>query len=181
MPSRHGGSWSSVGDYSLDKREGMVSIPSWSYTPRSPLGGFSQAGDSIVRWYSNAVSISILVFVATSISAQDKPAASIDGKKLIGKWEGEPVVLKTKDGKTQLEFCGDGVLKVKVTLGESVSLSNEGKYTLDGNKLTIITKLPDGKEDRSVATITKLTDTELEWRNHDEKLEAFKRVKEEKK
>ena len=134
-----------------------------------------------MRCFSIAVSIPILVFVATSqLSAQDKPAA-VDGKKLLGKWEGKPVVLVIKDGKTLLEFCGDGVIKLKVTLGESLSLSNEGKYVLDGNKLTIITKVRDGKEDKSVATITKLTDAVLEWRNRADKIESFKRVKEAKK
>jgi hypothetical protein len=48
-------------------------------------------------------------------------------------------------------------------------------------KLTIITKLGDGKEDKSVATITKLTDEVLEWRDHADRIESFKRAKETKK
>ena len=117
-----------------------------------------------------------------ALAADDKPAAAVDGKKLVAKWEGGAILIK--DSKSLIEFAADGTIKVKTTKKTttgSIGFSNEGKYTLDGNKLTIITKLPDGKEDKSVAIITKLTDEELEWRNSAERVEAFKRVKEEKK
>jgi len=114
------------------------------------------------------------------LTADERPA--IDAKKLIGKWEGDAVGVKAVDGenKTIFEFTADGVIKLKVIAG-NVTISNDGKYTLEGDKLTIITQLGKDKEAKSVATITKLTDTELEWLNNGKMTEKWKRVKEEKK
>ena len=119
--------------------------------------------------------------VGDRICADDKPAAPIDGKKLVGKWEGTALVeSSTEKGTTFVEFAADGVVNLKAISGR-LSVTNEGKFTLDGDKLTIITKLGKDKEGKVVATITKLTETELVWVNADKKTESWKRIKEEKK
>jgi uncharacterized protein (TIGR03066 family) len=94
--------------------------------------------------------------------------------KIVGTWE----VTKSKDvppGAT-LEFTKDGKLKMKATVeGERVTM--EAAYTVDGDKITVVTKAPDGKEVRATATITKLTDTELVTKDEKGETDEFKRKK----
>ena len=124
--------------------------------------------------------ILLVCFIATfRLTAGDKHDATVDSKKLVGKWEGGFFVKSEddKENKTQIEFTSDGVFKRKVTIQNVTIIDSEGKYTLDGNKLTMISKLRDGKQAKDVATVTKLTDQELEWRNSTELTKSFKRVK----
>ena len=135
-----------------------------------------------MRYVLGPVAIFVLMAIGGGTpspgAGKDTP---IDGIKLIGVWEGKSTQDRPGgEGKCVVEFAKGDVIKVKDVSGK-VTLSNEGKYKLDGNKLTIITELPEGKQSTSTATITKLTDDELEWRSSAGRVEKFKRVKEEKK
>src|SRR5262245_20349585 len=90
------------------------------------------------------------------VAGQDKDE-KIDGKKLIGKWA-------PKEGGTEkfvVEFTKDGKLKF---VGEGKTV--DGTYKLEGNKLTIEAEV-DGKKEKMVRTISKLTDTELTSKDED--------------
>jgi uncharacterized protein (TIGR03066 family) len=99
-------------------------------------------------------------------------AADIDGKKLVGKWE--PKTPK-KGEDLKMEFTKDGKLLLTGNQGGKEE-KIEGTYKLDGDKLSFKLKIGDVSIDETV-TITKLTDDELEGKDKDGKVEAFKKVK----
>lgn len=98
-----------------------------------------------------------VVFVAGA-SADDK---KIDPAKLVGKWE----LTKSESGNAPkgaiVEFMKDNKLAITVDVnGKSVTLN--GTYKVDGDKLTVTIKPPDGgKEDSDTDTIKSLTDDKI--------------------
>jgi uncharacterized protein (TIGR03066 family) len=94
---------------------------------------------------------------------------------IIGVWE----VTKSDDGtppKTTIEFTRDGKLKVKTKSGDE-TLTIEGTYKLDGNKLTLTIKAPEEEEGQLTDTLTiiKLTDKVLITKDEKGKTDEFKR------
>jgi uncharacterized protein (TIGR03066 family) len=113
--------------------------------------------------------VAVVLAMACGATAADE---KIDAKKIIGKWEpkapkkGENMVMEfTKDGKLILSGEGGGK-----------ELKIEGTYKLEGDKLSFKMKFGDATVEEAV-TITKLTDDELEGKDKDGKVEAFKKVK----
>jgi uncharacterized protein (TIGR03066 family) len=109
------------------------------------------------------------------LSADDQPGEEIDGTKLIGQWE-----RGIKDNKYLIEFTLDGFVKIQHAK-ISTTTTNKARYILQGSKLTYITTLSPEKEEKIVMIITKLTDSELEYRYSGELIESFRRVKPKKK
>ncbi|HXD88511.1 MAG TPA: TIGR03066 family protein [Urbifossiella sp.] len=108
----------------------------------------------------------LLLALASAAAAEEK----IDAKKLLGKWE-------RKDSKKEtafiVEFAKDG--KLIVTSGKD--FKTDGTYKLDKDKLTIQLKIGEN-EVKDTVTITKLTDTELEYESGSKKTrDTFLRLK----
>jgi uncharacterized protein (TIGR03066 family) len=105
------------------------------------------------------------------------PADAKDNKssenKLLGKWS----LTDGQIGKATLEFDKDGGVRMARTAsGNEIKL--EGKYTHEGNKLTIIWKIR-GQEVKTTRTISKLTDTEFVSKDdNDGQVDSMIRLKE---
>jgi uncharacterized protein (TIGR03066 family) len=111
-----------------------------------------------------------VAFWAHNASGKDAKADLAKGK-LVGVWEST----KSEDlpkGST-VEFTKDGKLALQVKAKETVKL--EGKYTIDGDKINI-SVLVEGKEEKDVLTVTKLTDTELVTKDSKNKIDEYKKV-----
>lgn len=96
-------------------------------------------------------------------------AQKSNAEKIIGTWEME----KPEAGAgTLMDFGKDG--KVKVTVkGRPKPL--EGTYKVEGDKLSITMKKPDGKDETQTETITTLTDTKLVTKDDKGKTSEFKK------
>ncbi|SRR5579871_1305381 len=110
-------------------------------------------------------------------SALAAPAPKSNQTKILGVWE----VIKSDDGtppKTTIEFTRDGKLKVKTKVGDQ-TLTMDGTYKLEGDKLTVTLMTPDEKEKEvtDTVTITKLTDKELITKDQKGKVDQFKKKK----
>src|SRR5262245_3327925 len=112
-----------------------------------------------------AAVVCAIVFVAGA-SADDK---KIDPAKLLGKWE----LTKSESGNAPkgaiIEFMKDNKMSINVDFnGKSLKL--EGTYKVDGDKLTVTIKPPDGgKEDSDTDTIKSLTDDKIVLIDKDKK------------
>ncbi len=103
----------------------------------------------------------LALIVVTPSLADDK----IDGKLLLGKWE--PTGDKVPPGlKAVIDFQKDDKVVVEVDFnGKSQKI--EGKYKIDGNKLEMTMKTPDGQERSQKMTIVKLTNKEATIKDED--------------
>jgi len=110
----------------------------------------------------------VLALACGTVAADDK----IDPKKLVGKWE----QVKPEKPKIVVEYTADGKLKGAITI-EDKEITVEGTYKLDGNKLTMTSKIMGEKEQTRTVTITKLTDEELEGETDTGMKSSFKRIK----
>lgn len=109
--------------------------------------------------------------------AAPKPVPKATNKtKIVGMWELVKAEDKTPPGTTTVEFTKDGKLKVTASVG-GTEFNLGGTYTLDGDKLKLTIKGPDGKEKSETDTITKLTDKELHLKDDKGKAAEFKRKK----
>jgi uncharacterized protein (TIGR03066 family) len=99
-----------------------------------------------------------------------KPPSNKD--KILGAWE----VAKSEQVPkgSSLEFLKDGKVTMIVKEGKTETKMG-GTYTVEGDKVTIITKGRDGKEHKDPATIVKLTDTELVTRDDKGKTDEYKK------
>jgi uncharacterized protein (TIGR03066 family) len=98
------------------------------------------------------------------------PAATTRDK-LVGVWQAAG---PRTPADVTVEFTGDG----KVTLRADGKMPNgERTYALEGDKLKLTTKSPDGQEHTATATIKRLTDEELVLREESGIEETFKRRK----
>jgi uncharacterized protein (TIGR03066 family) len=109
----------------------------------------------------------LAILLAVGAGADDK----IDAKKLVGKWE--PKSEEKKESKMVIEFVKDG----KLTVTADKDFKIDGKWKLDGNKLTLEMKVGEN-EIKDTVTITKLTDDELIGESDSKKQkQTFLRVK----
>jgi uncharacterized protein (TIGR03066 family) len=116
--------------------------------------------------------LAALLATCCGLSADDKEE-KIDAKKLVGKWRPK----EKKEG--VIEFTKDG--KVLITADDGgKTLTREGTYKLDGNKLALTLKQGD-KERTMTRTVSKLTDTELVSADEKGKEDTLVRVKEKEK
>ena len=109
----------------------------------------------------------LIVLTAGFATAQDDNA-----KKIVGKWEITKSGSDLPTGST-VDFAKDGKLTA-VIKGEDTKL--EGTYKVEKDKLTVKLKVADQTIEETV-TITKLTDTELELKDKDAKVDVFKKAK----
>jgi uncharacterized protein (TIGR03066 family) len=116
------------------------------------------------------------LLLCSGLAAEDKKDQKLDPQKLVGKWEPKD---KPKEGEpTALEFTKDGQVFFTHTAKDK-EFKNEGKYTLDGDKLTLTVKIAD-KEVKIVATVTKLSNAELTAKGEDGKEKTLVRIKDKK-
>lgn len=119
----------------------------------------------------------VLALTCATLTADDKKADPIDGKKLLGKWEPKD---PKKGEEFVMEFAKDGKLSVTGTLDGKLQ-TFDGTYKLAADKLTFELKVKgaDGKveEIKETITLTKLTDDEMEGKDKEGKVEVLKRVK----
>ena len=115
----------------------------------------------------------VVVFVGF-VSAEDK---KVDAAKLVGKWE----LTKSESGNAPkgaiVEFTKDNKLSITIDVGgKKVELT--GTYKVDGNKLTVTIKNPDGGKDESdTDTIKSLTDEKIVLVDKDKKETEFMKKK----
>jgi uncharacterized protein (TIGR03066 family) len=95
-------------------------------------------------------------------------------EKLVGTWA--PAKAPEGAPEATIEFTKDGKLTVTAKVGEK-TITLEGTYKLDGDKLAVTMKGPDGKEKEETVTITKLTDEVLVTKDGKGKEEEFKKKK----
>lgn len=108
--------------------------------------------------------VAVALVVAGGVRAQDKDAKKddkkVDAAKLVGKWE---LTKSTDAGAPKgaiVEFTKDMKLKISIEFnGKNLDL--DGTYKVDGDKLTVTIKSPDGKEDSDTDTIKSLTDEKV--------------------
>lgn len=115
------------------------------------------------------VVLSVLTAGLTTFAAiaQEK----LDPKKLIGKWE--PVDSKLTNLTLEFQDKGKWILTIEI-MGRTEKA--EGSYKLEGNKLEV-TMLLDGKEQKELLTVKKLTDSEFVTTDSKGKEEGFRRKK----
>jgi uncharacterized protein (TIGR03066 family) len=97
------------------------------------------------------------VLVVGAASADDK---KFDAAKLVGKWELTESTDENAPKGATVEFTKDN--KVTVTLdfgGKKLELM--GTYKVDGEKITVTMKTPDGKEESDTDTIKELSDDKM--------------------
>ncbi|HKB01397.1 MAG TPA: TIGR03066 family protein [Gemmataceae bacterium] len=115
-----------------------------------------------------------LVLVVGGTSAQDK---KVDAGKLVGKWE----LTKSSDenapkGAT-VEFTKDNKLTVTIDIGGK-KLELMGTYKVDGDKITVKIKSPDGgKEEEDTDTIKELSDEKMVLIDKNKKETEFAKMK----
>jgi uncharacterized protein (TIGR03066 family) len=117
--------------------------------------------------------VSLAADPATSGAAPAPPPRYKE--KILGTWE----VTKSEDSPagTLVEFAKGGKLKVTVKVPGGGTETAEAAYAIDGDKITVTLKGPDGKEMKETAVITKLTDTEMATKDDKGKIDEFKRKK----
>lgn len=115
----------------------------------------------------------LAIFVSSFAFAEEK----IDPKLIVGKWTMEkPKGFEKDPGSMEVEFFPDGTLKIDLKFGDS-ALKIDGKYTLEGDSLKVVTK-QNNKEETKTSKITKLTDKNLSLTHPDQKREdKFTRAK----
>jgi uncharacterized protein (TIGR03066 family) len=107
----------------------------------------------------------VVVLVGAS-SAQDK---KIDPAKLVGKWELTKSDSENAPKGAIVEFAKDNKLTITIDAGGK-EFKVSGTYKVDGDKLTVTIKPPDGgKEDSETDTIKSLTDDKVVLIDKDKK------------
>jgi uncharacterized protein (TIGR03066 family) len=74
-----------------------------------------------------------------------------------------------------IDFTKDGKLKMSMKTPDGKTVEMEGRYEVEGDKVTAITKGPDGKEKKEPGTITKLTDKEMSIKDEKGKTDEYKK------
>ncbi len=122
-------------------------------------------------WAACMFAAATLIGFSNSSNADDK----IDTAKLAGKWE-----LVKGEGPppgTVIEFTADQKVVLHLDKGGKSVAVPIGTYKVDGDKVTLMAKKKDGKDDNETNTITTLTDTRLVLVDSDKKVTEFKRQK----
>ena len=110
--------------------------------------------------------------LAAAAPAADEKQEKFDGKLLVGKWEPKA----PKPGElTLLELTKDGKLAAAAEVGGKPAKA-EGTYKLDGDRLTYEVTYA-GETVKETMTLTRLTDEEMEGKDKEGKVYAYKRAK----
>jgi uncharacterized protein (TIGR03066 family) len=105
----------------------------------------------------------ILAACAAAVLAVGAAAADdkkVDGGKLVGKWELTKSTDPNAPKGATVEFTKDNKVTVVIEFnGKKTELA--GTYKVDGDKLTVKMKTPDGKEEEDTDTIKELSDDKM--------------------
>jgi uncharacterized protein (TIGR03066 family) len=118
--------------------------------------------------------IAAVVVLVGMANAEDK---KVDAAKIVGKWE----LTKSDSGNAPkgaiVEFTKDNKLAITIDVGgKKVELA--GTYKIDGDKLTVTIKSPDGGKDESdTDTIKTLTDEKIVLVDKEKKETEFTKKK----
>ncbi len=116
----------------------------------------------------------ICMGIVDAAAAQVTKEAKADNKdKIVGVW----IVVKGEGvpAGTPVEFTKDGKIVFKIDInGKEIKL--EGAYKVEGDKVTLSMKTPDGKEESETDTIKELTDSKLVFTDPKGKETEFKRA-----
>jgi uncharacterized protein (TIGR03066 family) len=114
------------------------------------------------------------VLVLGGASAQDK---KIEADKLVGKWELTKSTDENAPKGATVEFTKDNKLTVTIDVGGK-KLELMGSYKVDGDKITVKIKSPDGgKEEEDTDTIKELSDDKMVLIDKNKKETEFAKVK----
>lgn len=118
--------------------------------------------------------VAVAFVFAGGVRAEDK---KLEVAKLMGKWE----LTKSESGNAPkgaiVEFMKDNKLTISIDLGGK-KLEMAGTYKLDGDKLTVTIKPPDGgKEETDTDTVKTLSDEKLVLVDKDKKETEFTKKK----
>lgn len=117
-----------------------------------------------------------LVISAGFLAAEDKKEANkIDAAKLVGQLELVKGGEQIPKGAI-VEFAKDGKLKASFSI-EGMKIELTGSYKVDGDKLKVTLKLPDGKEEEDTDTIKSVSDDKLELIGKDKSESEWKKLK----
>jgi uncharacterized protein (TIGR03066 family) len=124
-----------------------------------------------------AACVAAIVLVGAGFAEDKKDEKKFDAAKLVGKWE----LTKTDDATgvpkgAIVEFTKDNKLNLMAEVGGQ-KLDISGTYKVDGDKLTVKMKGPDGSENEETDTITELTDTKLVLTDKDKKVTELTKKK----
>lgn len=92
-------------------------------------------------------------------------------EKIVGVWE--PTKGDSLPKGATIEFTKDGKLKIAIKV-EGKTITADGTYTVDGDKLTTVLK-DEGKEKKETVKIKKLTDKELVTEDSKGMVDEFKK------
>jgi uncharacterized protein (TIGR03066 family) len=112
-----------------------------------------------------AAAAALVVFVG-GIRADEKDKEKdkdkkVDAAKLVGKWELTKSEAENAPKGAIVEFTKDNKLTITVDVGDK-KVELTGSYKVDGDKLTVKIKPPDGgKEEEDTDTIKSLTDEKV--------------------
>jgi len=104
--------------------------------------------------------------------AGSAPAQDDNTKKIVGKWVVDKSAGDLPPG-TTIDFTADGKMTAELTV-DGVKQKIEGKYKIDKERLEVTIKAGD-MEIKETASVLKLTDTELEIKDKDGKIDTFKK------
>jgi uncharacterized protein (TIGR03066 family) len=114
--------------------------------------------------------------LAVGVAAADDKDKKVDAAKLVGKWELTKSTDENAPKGAMVEFTKDN--KVTVTLefnGKKLELM--GTYKVDGDKLTVKMKSPDGKEEEDTDTVKELSDDKMVLIDKNKKETEFAKAK----
>jgi uncharacterized protein (TIGR03066 family) len=118
------------------------------------------------------IAVAAAVCAGGLLRAADPAAEPIDGKLLVGRWE--PAARKAGELKS-VEFTKDGTLVALADVaGKEVRA--KGGYKLEGNALAFETAYA-GETTKSAVTVLKLTADELECRDKEGRVDAYRRAR----
>lgn len=106
-------------------------------------------------------------------TTKDTPAPTSAYKdNIVGTWEVEKAESGMPKG-TTITCKKDGTFKITMLDEKGKKMEMPGTYEIDGDKLMIKMKGPDGKEKKETMTIVKLTETELKTKDDKGKIDEL--------
>src|SRR5579872_5097941 len=126
-----------------------------------------------------AVALSLVAAAPMAAAPAPLPKPPKNKVLIVGVWE--LVGSRGRRGRKVLfEFTRGGELRLRAVAGPPPRTANRRSisYSVDGDKLRLTFKGPDGMERKVTNTITRLTDTELHFKTESGSTSEFRRKKE---
>ncbi len=116
--------------------------------------------------------LALAVLASAPARAAEKDKAT-NKDKIVGTWEVTKAGSDLPEGST-IEFTKDGKLTIVAKIKDQ-SITVKGTYTIDGDKLMVVQKTPDGKELKETIIIKSLTYKKLVTVDDKKKEDEFKK------